>query len=318
MYGSILTLARHAVTTFFSGVGRTRIIMISAGAAMVVNICANYVLIFGKFGFPTLGIKGAAIGTVLGTATGLVITAGTFLSRGYRGEFGILSALRFDWGVMKKLLRYGLPPGFEFLLNMVAFDLLVMSFHSYGVEVAAAVTIAFNWDLVSFIPMIGVNIGITSLVGRFMGAGSPDTAHRSTISGLKVAVLYSAITFFLYLAFPHQLAAMFRPSDPGTDFSRIAPMAVFMIRMITVYVFGDAVALAFSGALRGAGDTFWTMVISIGGHWVLTLAALILVKGLGVAPKSAWAVVVFLILGIGIAFYLRYRTGRWRELRVVD
>ena len=101
-------------------------------------------------------------------------TTSAFLSRRYRTEFNILSGLRFDWPVMKRLLRFGLPPGFEFLMNMIAFNLLVMSFHSYGVEVAAAVTIAFNWDLVGFVPMVGINIGITSLVGRFMGAGSPD------------------------------------------------------------------------------------------------------------------------------------------------
>jgi MATE family multidrug resistance protein len=285
---------------------------------MAVNITANYLLIFGKLGFPALGIKGAAIGTILGTSTGLLVTAGTFLSRGYRGEFAILSGLSFDWQVMKKLLRFGVPPGLEFLLNMIAFDLLVMTFHSYGVEVAAAVTIAFNWDLVSFVPIIGINIGITSLVGRYMGAGNPDTAHRATMSGLKVAVLYALVTFVLYLVFPHQLVALFHPSDPNIDFSRIAPMAVFMVRLITVYVFGDAVALAFSGALRGAGDTFWTMCISIGGHWILTLTAVILVRGFGVAPRNAWSIVVFLILGIGVTFYLRYRTGRWREFRVVE
>ena len=151
-----------------------------------------------------------------------------------------------------------------------------------------------------------------------MGAGNQDAAHRATVSGLKIAVLYAAVMFALYLILPHQLVGMFRPFDPDTDFSRIAPMAVFMVRLITVYVFGDAIALAFSGALRGAGDTFWTMVISIGGHWILTLTALLLVKGLGASPKTAWSIVVFLILGIGIAFYLRYRTGRWREFRVVE
>jgi len=318
MFGAVIGLARHTITSFFSGIGRTRIVMVSTAVAMAVNILSNYVLIFGKLGFPAMGIQGAAVGTLLGTSSALAVTAGVFFSARYRREFGTVSGIRMDASVMKKLLRYGLSPGVEMFLNVVAFNVLVMSFHSYGVEVAASVTIAFSWDLVSFVPLIGVHIAVMSLVGRYMGAGDPDTAHKSTIAGLKLAVMYAAFTFTIYLLLPHYLVRPFLQSGDQEQAAAIAPMAVYMIRLITVYIFGDALTLVFSGALKGAGDTFWTMCISVSGHWVMALGTLVMIHGFQLSPRTAWAVAVFLIMGIGAAFLVRYRMGRWREMRVVD
>ena len=219
---------------------------------------------------------------------------------------------------MVKLWRFGSPSGAEFFLNMLAFSLLVLNFHSYGVAVAAAVTITFNWDMVSFIPLIGVGIGVTSLVGRYMGAGQPDTAHRATMSGLKIAALYTAVTFTAFCLFPEPLVAIFRPDEADAAFAEVVPLAVFMVRLIAVYVFADAMVNVFGSALRGAGDTFWTMVLSVSGHWVLTLSAMAMIHVVKAGPRAVWMMVVVLVIGLGSAFSLRYRSGRWRTLRVVE
>lgn len=155
VFGSILGLVRNCFSSFFSGIGRTRVIMLSAIVSMVANIAANYVLIFGHFGFPRMGMAGAGYGTLFGSAVGMVFLVVAYLRRSYRQEFATPASFRFDWPMMRKLLRLGTPSGLEFFLNMVAFNLLVLNFHSYGVAQAAAVTIAFNWDMVAFIPLIG-------------------------------------------------------------------------------------------------------------------------------------------------------------------
>jgi MATE family multidrug resistance protein len=102
------------------------------------------------------------------------------------------------------------------------------------------------------------------------------------------------------------------------DFATIVPLAVFMLRLVAVYVFADAVINIYGGALRGAGDTFWTMVISVSGHWALALAAIFLIRVARVGPRAAWGSIVFLVIGLGLAFYARYRSGRWRTMRVVE
>ncbi len=317
MFGTVLGLLRNSMSSFFSGVGRTRPVMLSAAVAMAVNIAMNYVLIFGRLGFPALGIRGAAIGTICGSFAGLAVMTVILVGRVYRNEYGVLKSLRYDRRLMRQLLRFGSPSGAEFFLNMLAFSLLILNFHSYGVAVAAAVTITFNWDMVSFIPLIGVGIGVMSLVGRYMGAGKPDTAHRVTMSGLKVAALYSVVGFTAFCLFPEPLVAVFRPDEGGEAFADVVPLAVFMLRLVAVYIFADAVANVFGSALRGAGDTFWTMVISVSGHWALALGAMVLIRVVRVGPRTAWGTIVVLVIGLGLAFFLRYRSGRWRNMRVV-
>lgn len=318
MYGSVLGLLRNSISCFFSGIGRTRVVMVSALTALLVNVLMNYLLIFGHWGCPRLGIAGAAIGTLIGSACGLVALAGCCLRARYRTEYEILRNLRLDPQMLRKLIRFGLPAGAEFALNMAGFNTLVQSFHSYGIVEAAAMTIMFNWEMCSFIPLIGVGIGVSSLVGRYMGAGRPDIAERAAWSGVKAACVYAAVTFTAFCLCARPMVLLFRPEHDDGSFAEVETLAVFMVRMITVYVFADALAIVFSSALRGAGDTFWTMVLSVSGHWTFALAAVFMIRCLHTSPRTTWLMVVAVCLGICAAFYCRFRAGRWRSLRVVD
>jgi multidrug resistance protein, MATE family len=317
MYGTLIGLARNSLNGFFCGIGKTRIVMISSIITMVVNVIVNYALILGKFGFPSMGIKGAAIGTIIGGTCGLLFVAmGYLMYHRERKYYDFPNSLRFDANVMKKLFKFGYPGGLEFFLNLMAFDLAVLIFHSYGSDVAAAVTIAFNWDVVAFIPLIGVNIGVTSLVGRFMGGNEPDLAHKTTISGLKLASLYGALMIVLFVFFPGPLVAMFIP-DPEEN-QVLADLSEYMVALVAFYVIADGFSLVYSGALRGAGDTFWTMVISVALHWVFVVEAVVMISIFNLPPKISWAVFVLTVPTIAAAFYLRYRTGKWREIKVVS
>jgi MATE family multidrug resistance protein len=314
----IVSLARNCLSSFFSGIGKTRIVMASAVTAMTVNVAANYVMVLGRFGCPSLGIAGSAYGTVLGGTCGLGVLVAGYLRRKNREEFGVLESLRFDRAAMAKLLRFGSPSGLEFFLNLLAFDLLIFAFHSRGIEAATAVTIVFNWDMVSFVPLIGVNIAVTSLVGRYMGAGSPDTAHRATMSGLKLAWAYSCCTLVTFSIFAGPLVSVFRPAGDSQVFAAAQPVATFMLRLVSIYVVADAMNLVFSGALRGAGDTFWAMCISVGLHYVLVGVLVTMLRVFSVSVESAWLVLTLVILVFSGIFYLRYRSGKWRLIRVVQ
>jgi MATE family multidrug resistance protein len=318
IYGSILGLIRNCLSAFFSGIGRTRWVMISALAAMGINVVANYLLIYGKCGFPALGIAGAAYGTLLGGFCGLVILIAAYLSRDNRLAFGIAKSFRFDGDVMRRLIRFGYPTGVEFFMNMLAFNLLILMFHAAGPATAAAITVVFNWDLVSFVPMIGVHVGVISLVGRHMGAGSPDTAHRATLSGLKLACLYSLGTLIAFAVFPEFLVGIFRPAQTDPAFDLAFPRAVFMLRMASLYVMADAIMLVFGGALRGAGDTFWAMCISVTLHWILVAQLWLAQHIFHWSPETSWLTLCTTLMAFSGILYLRYRSGRWRTLRIVE
>ena len=313
----IITLLRSCLSAFFSGVGRTKMVMISGLTAMSVNIVVNYMLIFGKFGMPALGIRGAAYGTIIGSASGLAVLLVFYLGRENRMMFNVARSFRFDGEVMRTLLRFGYPAGLEMFLNLLAFDIIVMIFHSVGAVAATASTIVFNWDMVSFVPLLGIGVGVTSLVGRYMGAGDPDTAQKATISGFKLGMIYSALVFMLFAGFPGMLAGIFRPDIPDGVFAAAMPVTVFMIRLASFYVLAEAVFVVFIGALRGAGDTFWAMFISVTLHWALVPILFVMLKVSDTGLEAAWKGVVGMFLLFSVFVYLRYRSGRWRTISVV-
>ncbi|MFA6599500.1 MAG: MATE family efflux transporter [Candidatus Omnitrophota bacterium] len=318
LYGVIFSLARNCLSCFFSGIGRTGVVMTASFTAMAVNAVLNYILIFGKFGMPALGIRGAAYGTLVGGASGLFVLAAAYLRKQNRDEFSIAQAWRFDREVAKKLWRFGSSTGLEFFLNIMAFNGMVMTFHSCGLAAATAATIVLNWDMVSFVPLVGVEIGVTSLVGRYMGAGRPDIAHRSVMSGLKLALLYSSVILALFLGIPGQLIELFRPAGSDEIFNRALPTALFMLRMAAFYVLCDAVLVIFIGALRGAGDTLWAMGTSVSVHWLMVGTLTVVLRVLGRPPETGWVFLVWIFIAYSFVVFFRYRLGKWRTLRVVE
>ncbi|MEJ5260425.1 MAG: MATE family efflux transporter [Anaerohalosphaeraceae bacterium] len=318
LYGVLISLFRNCLSSFFSGIGKTQTVMVSAIVSTVSNIIINYVLIFGHFGFPALGIRGAAYGTILGSFFGLLVLGSVYLLGPERHVFAVIRSFRYDGLLMKKLWRYGTPAGIEFFLNMLAFTLLILNFHACGLQTATAVTIVFNWDLVSFIPLVGIHVGVTSLVGRYMGRSEPDIADRAAFSGLKLAWTYSFCILLTFAFFPHPLVDIFRPPQEDAVFAAARPEAVIMLRMAALYVMADATTLVFSGALRGAGDTVWAMAISVSMHWTLVIGQLFLLKIAQLPPRWTWGFLCLTLLAFSGLIYLRYRTGHWRTIRVLD
>ena len=318
LYGCIITLLRHTFSSFFSGIGRTRVVMGAATTAMIVNVILNYIFVFGKFGCPAMGIQGAAYGTLIGSASGLGVLITAYFSRKIREEFGVLRALVLDRDVLGRLWKFGSSTGIEFFLNILAFNALVLIFHANGPVTATAATIVLNWDMVSFVPLIGIEIGVTSLVGRAMGAGDPDKAHQAAMAGVRLGAVFSAPVFLFFVFAPGLLVNVFRPDVPVETFLAAVPLATVMIRMAALYVLIESLFLAMIGALRGAGDTRWAMFLSVAVHWVSAIALFIALRVLHWNAIGAWAcVVVVFVLG-AIGLWLRYRDGKWRTMKVVD
>ena len=105
--------------------------------------------------------------------------------------------------------------------------------------------------------------------------------------------------------------------DLDAVFTEAAPLAVFMIRFASIYVMSEAVMVVFSGALRGAGDTMWTMLASITLHWTQVPIIMVMLRYLDMSPKAAWIALVLLFMNFAGVFYLRFRGGKWRSITVV-
>mgnify|MGYP003591742683 CR=1 FL=1 len=316
-FGSILGMLRHVVSCYFSGIGKPKIVMAATLSALTVNVAAGYTLIFGKFGLPQLGIRGAAIGAVCGWGVAAAILLCAYFGRSNREEFRSRETLRFDEDIMKKLLRFGYPAGLELFLNFLSFSAVIQMFQSLGTYVATATTILFNWDLIAFIPLLGIEISVTSLVGRHMGAGKTGIAERTVWSAVKTGMVYSAITFVLFAAVPGALVAVFRPDVPTQSYTDAVPLASSMIRLASLYVLAEAMMCAFVGALRGAGDTFFTMAWSVSAHWLFFIVLWLMFRVFHFAPLAGWGAVIGIFLCFCALLYLRFRSGRWTKISVI-
>jgi multidrug resistance protein, MATE family len=311
VYGSILGVLRSAITGFFLGIGRTRVVMAANVAGMVINVPAQYLLI------RHLGLAGGALGTVLGGFTALAVLVVQFLTPRYRREFATHKAFAIELDTMKTLARFGLPAGLEMFLNTFAFTLFIQLMHSYGPTVAGAVTIAFNWDIVAFIPMLGLSFAVTALVGQYVGARDPQNGQRATFVALRVALVYSGSMAVLFLTATPALVGLFAQGF-GAAAAEASRLAATLVRLAAIYVIADAAHLVFAGALRGAGDTRWVMAISAGLHWVFATLAILMIRVARASPVAVFAAFVVFVVALGVGMYARFRTGRWQRIRLVE
>ena len=316
IFGSIFGLIRYALAGFFIGLGRTRVVMLANFAGMLINVPANWILIFGRFGVPAMGITGAAIGTLLGSVTIMVILLAVYLSPSYRKEFGTTEEIKFDRGISKLLLKFGTPAGVENFLNVAAFNFFVQLMYTYGPDTAAAVTIAFNYDMVAFIPMMGLGFAATTLTGRYLGARNIPGAEHAVKLTMAVTWSFALIIVILFISGARPLVGVFTSEleNGGID---VAPTAVAMLRMAAIYTLADATQLILAGSLRGAGDTRFVMRISIGLHWVFAGIAWYAIKIARISPIAMWAIFIVFVITLGAAMFLRYRFGKWRKISLV-
>lgn len=314
---AILSMMRYTLGCYFSGIGRTRIVMVATLVAMVVNVVLDYLLIFGRAGFPAMGVQGAAWATLLGALSAILILAVALLIHLRKEGLSPRAVVRFDAIIMRKLLYYGTPAGLELLLNFIAFSAMVLMYHARGSAEATAVTIMFNWDMVSFIPLLGVQVAVTSLVGRYMGARRPETAHRAALSGIRGGLFYSVVIMVLFLVFPRTLVMVFAPVEVSDIFNQAVPIAVRMIQLASLYVLADAVMIAVSGALRGAGDTRFTMVVSVLAHWSLLPVLYLLLHVLHVPVAVSWMAVILMFMLFCMMISIRFERGAWKKIRII-
>jgi MATE family multidrug resistance protein len=277
MWGGILALFRTVLAGFFLGIGKTRTVMFANLAGMLINIPVNYALIFGKFGFPELGIVGAALGTLAGSLLICIILFISFFRHRIYREHRSRDLWKIDKVILIKLLRYGIPAGVEMFLNIFAFNLFIQMMHSYSEDVAAAVTITFNYDMLAFIPMLGLGYATTSLVGQQMGAANPNGAAEVNRLSLRVGLVYSFCMMTLFIFGAGWLVQVFSGGLTEADHA-VIPLAKTMLRLASIYTMADVVQLVMAGTLRGAGDTKWVMYISVVLHWIMALSTFVLIK----------------------------------------
>ncbi len=316
MSGVLVTLVKVVISSYFAGIGRTYVVMICDVFGLLINVPLSYVMVFGKLGLPALGIVGAGVSTVIATVLALLLFLTYYFAREHRESFAVMRSFALDMKILRRFWRLGFPSGLELFLNVAAFNLFLLMFQSYGITQGAAAAIVFNWDILSFIPMIGLNVAVISLIGRFVGARDMARANEVMAAAFAFALAYGAVLATAYITFRYPLVEVFAP--PSGDFSAIRELSAYMMIGLSSYVLADAVVLVSGGVLRGAGDTRWLMVASVSLHWAMLVAQYFIIRVFGFSPKVSWLAFVAMILAIAVVYAMRLKSGRWRDPEALE
>ncbi|HET6451122.1 MAG TPA: MATE family efflux transporter [Spirochaetia bacterium] len=317
MAGSLLFLLQSVLAGYFVGMGKTRVVMRASFLGIFVNLPLNWVLVFGKLGVPRMGIEGAALGTLGGSLFIVLVLFVSYLRSGGYRTFGGWQAWRPRRDLLVRLLRYGTPVGVEGFINVFAFNVFVLLMQSYGPTVAAAITITFNWDLVAFIPMLGVGAAVTSMTGQRMGAGDVAGARRAAYLALRLAWIWAGLMVLVFVAGAPLLVTMFAQGFTAGD-EQILPLARVLLRLAALYTLADATGVVFSGALRGAGDTKWVLILSGILHWIMAIGAFVFIRILALPPVVVWFFFIAFVMSVATSMYVRHRRGAWEHIRLVE
>ncbi len=312
------SLIAIAISNFFTGRGRTKLVMYVTLSYTSLNVLLDYCMIYGKYGFPQMGVSGAAWATVISSIIGVVLYLYFYLSPVYRKKYSTLSGLRPDLPLLWRILRFGLPNGLHFFLTMICWALFVALAGQIGEVAMNATTVAMQINSLSFMPMIGFAMAVSTLVGRGLGQNDPDYAQRSTWSAFIMTLAYMSVLAIGYVTIPDIFMKPFASSSNAEAFSAAVPTIRILLIFIAVHAIFNTANMMFSSALKGAGDTRYVMITStVLCYATMAVPAWYAVK-FGYGVYTIWSLSTLYVLVLAIIYFFRFINGKWRSMRVIE
>jgi multidrug resistance protein, MATE family len=263
-WGIFPAYAYGALRYFNEGLSVTRPAMFVALVGTILNIPANYVLMFGKLGFPQLG----AVGT--GYASAIVFTVMfigmfwfTYSHKPYH-RFDIFSRFRLpEKKYLKELLQIGVPIGISSTMEVTMFAAVSLLVSTISTVAIAGHQVAINFAAMMFMIPFGLSVAISARVGNSVGRKRPAEARFRGYVGVGVSCCIMTVTALIIFLFPEQIAGIYTDDIPVTE------VAVQLLFMAAVFQISDGLQVSGFGALRGLKDTKVPMYVNLVAYWVL-------------------------------------------------
>jgi multidrug resistance protein, MATE family len=318
VFGAGAEIIAAALSGFFIGLGRNRVVMTIDTSAAMMNIVLDYAWIFGHFGLPACGIEGAAWSTVVSLWFRVFAYLAWMMLPAYRHPYRLWSGRRFQPGLFLRLLRFGGPNGIQMLVEVAGFTGFLLLVGTLGPKELAATTLAFNVNALAFVPMLGLGVALTGLVGRQLGGNRPDLAARATWTSLWMAEIYMGTMAAVYVLLPDVLLMGHAAGTSPEQFTELRATTVVLLRFVAAYCLFDALTVVFAGALKGAGDTRFLMVALSTVTPVPLIAVWVGIHYAGWGLVPCWTVMTLWTTTLGLTYCTRFVQGRWRTMRVIE
>ena len=248
--GSGIHIIGMSLSSFFTGRGVTRPVMIIYIIAMFLNVPLDYALIYGVWIFPELGILGAAIATVFSWTSATLLLGSIVFTRENNRIFKTSQNYQFDADLFRRLLRFGVPSSLQFSLDVFAFSFFVLLVGRIGKAELVVTNIAISLDSVSFRPLSGFALGASTLVGQALGRNRPDEAVAAAKTTMVIVASYMTVFILAFVFVPQPLLELFRPRDISPeDFAVIEGMGVLVLRFVAAYLLLDGLYMISTAVL---------------------------------------------------------------------
>ncbi|HEX7375732.1 MAG TPA: MATE family efflux transporter [Pirellulales bacterium] len=307
-----------ALSAFFTGRGQTRTVMLVDSSAAALNVLLDYLWIFGYGGFPEMGPAGAAWATTVATWVRLAVYFCLFFRPEARRVYGTLSGCRFDRDLFRRLVWFGFPNGTQYLFEMGAFTIFLVIVGQMGRRELAASNLSFNLNSFAFMPILGIGLAASTLVGQHLGEDKPRLAERSTWSAFAIGGGWMIVVSSFYLFAPDLLLYTYSINSDPDEFAELQGLTIILLRFVALYCLFDAMNIIFSGALKGAGDTLFVLVTTLIVSLAVAAATYIGVRFFEFGLYWCWSVITAWVWALGVIFFLRFLFGPWRGMRVIE
>ncbi|GAB1402144.1 MATE family efflux transporter [Elusimicrobiota bacterium] len=318
-YGAFPVIASTAFAGFYAGQGKTKVIVLVNLAAIVFNVIFDYIFIFGKFGFASMGIKGAGIATLISSFIMLFIYVLLILRKNNAMLFNT-KIFNLDFEFMNRLFKYGFANGVQLFFDIFGWTFFIFMIGKIGITALTATTILININMLVFMPLIGLGITTAIMVGQNLGRNNVFLAERSVYSGFHIALLHSCLVILTYVFFMDYLVYFFVEGYTGTVIAELKPVINNLLVFLIIYAFCDPVCFIVSFAIKGAGDTAFvmkTLILSALGIVVIPLYLLNSVFNIH-NVYLYWSIMLSYSVTITVIFVLRYYGGKWKDMRVIE
>jgi MATE family multidrug resistance protein len=318
-FGAPGMLAAQSLEAFFSGRGKTWVVMCVDAGAVLVNLILALVLVLGWGGIEPWGFVGAAWATVAAQWSRAALFATLVLLPANRRRYHTTEAW-LDRKLIRRLLRFGGPSGVQMFVDVGGYSVFVLLVGKLGVAANEATSLAFRISQVAFMPVWGLGMATAVLVGQKLGEDRPDLAERAARTTLTMALAFMGGISLLFVMAPRLFLQGFFTHSEGmaADAEGVELLAVELLRFVAAYNMFDAAVIIFVSVLRGAGDTKFVMRLSTFMASLLAAGAALGVYQLRMNVYEAWTFITVWVWALGVMYYLRYRSGPWREMRVIE
>jgi multidrug resistance protein, MATE family len=308
-------IAVESLGSYYGGLGNTRLPMVISVGTMVLDLFGNWVLIGGHLGAPALGVKGAAVSSTISSFAAAAVLITLFLRDGR--EAGVIVP-KLSWRELGKMLRFGIPSGFNWFFEFSAFLLFInIVVAGLGTTSLAALMAVMQVNSVSFMPAFGLASAGAILVGQAIGAGARDEVPVAVRLTFLTTAIWQGVVGLIYVAAPGPLLARF--AQTGADTTAFRTVGVRMLMLSAAWQLFDAAGNTLGEALRAAGDTAFVMWVRIVIAWLIFApGAYLTVRHFDGGDVAAVLWVVFYLALLSLALWWRFRTGAWRRFDLTE